>query len=142
MLHELILVKESTCIICKATDVFIMQDPVIVRNFLITRLDKDLDSENILMAEYWRYARHVGAEIYPTIIMGLPEKRYYPFFFHIWKKGKPKPVEISEEERKKLQELKTQIIEMDGKLEAETRTTIHLPYSEWKETFGLKEVVS
>lgn len=140
MMHELVLVKERKCVICKATDVFILCDPIIVRNFLITRLDKDLDSGNILMSEYWRYANHVGAEIYPTIIMGLPEIEYYPFFFHIWKKGKPKPVEISEDERKRLQELKKQILEMDGKLEDNARTNLHLPYSEWKETFGLKEV--
>ena len=130
------------CVVCKATDLFIFQDPVIVENFLLTRLDRDLDSGDKLMSEYWRYANHIGAEIYPTIIMGLPEKDYYPFFFHIWKKGKPKPVEITEEERGTLQELKKQIIKMDGVLEDETRTTIHLPYSEWKETFGLKDVLS
>lgn len=140
MIHQLILVKEKNCIVCKATDIFIFHDPIIVENFLITKLDRDMDSGDALMSEYWRYANQIGAEIYPTIIMGLPEKEYYPFFFHIWKKGKPKPVEISEEERNILQELKKQIIMMDGKLESEIRTTIHQPYPVWKETYGLKEV--
>lgn len=142
MLHQLILVKEVKCVVCKATDIFIFQDPIIVENFFLTRLDSYFDRGDKLMAEYWRYVNHVGAEIYPTVIMGLPEKDYYPYFFHIWKKGKPKPIEISEEERKILQELKKQIIKMDGTLEAEVRSEVHLPYNEWKETFGLKEVVS
>ena len=33
MLHQLILIKEGKCMLCKATDVFVLQDPVIVRNF-------------------------------------------------------------------------------------------------------------
>lgn len=140
MLHELILIKERGCPVCKATDVFIFHDPEIVRRFLLTRLDRNIDSDELNMAEYWEYADYIGAEIYPTIIMGIPEKRYYPYIFHIWKKGKPNPVEISEEERLFLQELKKQILEMDKKLEEEVTTFIAAPYEQWKETFGLKEI--
>ena len=136
VLRELILIKEIFCPVCKATDLFVLQDPDIINNFLITRFDSTANSNMKNMAEFWRYVEQVGAEIYPTILMGFAEDEYYPYTFHIWAKGKPKPVEISEEERKYLVELKDQILKIDDELD---KNPLKIPqsYVQWKQTYGL-----
>jgi len=139
VLRELILIKELFCPVCKATDLFVLQDPAIANRFLITRLDNHANSDMKNMVEFWRYVDQIGAEIYPTILMGIAETEYYPYTFHIWEKGKPKPVEISEEEREHLMELKDQILKIDTELD---NNPLKIPqsYVDWKQTYGLRGI--
>ena len=139
VLRELILIKEIHCPVCKAADLFVLQAPEIANRFLITRFDNNANTYMKNMVEFWRYAEQIGAEIYPTILMGYAETEYYPYTFHIWEKGKPKPVEISEEERKHLEELKDQILKIDRELDSNP-LKVPQAYNEWKQTYGLKGI--
>jgi hypothetical protein len=138
-IHELVLFKEMFCPVCLATDLLILRDPQIQSRFLVTRLEKNANQGTKLMQHFWWYADQVGAEIYPTIMLGRTEDDFYPFVFHIWKKGKPKPVELSESERKHLLELKQQILDIDKEF---TENPVRIPkaYVEWKKTFGLEGI--
>lgn len=139
VLRELLFFKEIHCPVCRAAELLIIRDRDVLQRFLVNILEKNANHECKEMQYFWRYSDEIGAEVYPTFMLGRAEDDFYPFVFHIWKEKGQEHVGLDERQRRNMLNLKEQLIKIDKQLDSNPALAVK-SYHDWKKTYGLLEV--